>query len=191
MEWYLKVVRDNFHNWRIVGIEPSIWASEYGRNQYYLDIINGDLNQSLPKLNSNYNLIVAWDVLEHLQDPLLFLRQIKTLMSEQTYFCFSTLDIDTWFPKLMGSKWPWFMDMHLFYFENNTLKNMLRSEGLEIINTQNYVHYASLQYLGGKIKKILPKFITIPFSKLLSILPSSLVLPFSFGDIKLYVCKKI
>jgi len=51
----------------------------------------------------NYDVIAMWDVLEHLPDPMLILEQIKSHLDSEGIFCFSTLDIDNWFPKLTGT----------------------------------------------------------------------------------------
>ena len=57
-----------------------------------------------------------WDVLEHLQN-LFYIKKLNKLLSKDGTFCFTTIDIDTWFPKLTRSKWPWIMEMHLLLFK--------------------------------------------------------------------------
>ena len=111
-------------------------------------------------------------------------------MKQNGVFCFSTLDVDNWFPKLMGKHWPWLMDMHLFYFNSNTTEQFLNRAGFKIIRVEKYVHYISIQYLAEKINAILPYGLGNPFYFIRKVMPQHLLVPFSFGDIKLYICVK-
>ena len=87
-----------------------------------------------------------WDVLEHLPDPMLILEQIKSHLDSEGIFCFSTLDIDNWFPKLTGKNWPWIMDMHLFYFSRRTTEQLLAQANLKVLAVKIWCHYISIQY---------------------------------------------
>ena len=111
-------------------------------------------------------------------------------MKQNGVFCFSTLDVDNWFPKLMGKRWPWLMDMHLFYFNSNTTEQFLNKAGFKIIRVERYVHYISIQYFAEKINAILPYGLGSPFYFIRKVMPQYLLVPFSFGDIKLYICVK-
>jgi len=53
----------------------------------------------------------------HARVPAAFIRECWQRLPPGGALCLSTLDIDIWFPRLMGSKWPWFMDMYRFYFD--------------------------------------------------------------------------
>ena len=111
-------------------------------------------------------------------------------MKQDGIFCFSTLDINNWFPKLMGKHWPWLMGMHLFYFENNTTMHLLDKAGFNILITEKYVHYVSIHYLAGKLIAILPDWLEKPLNIARSVTSRNIMIPISFGDIKLYICKK-
>jgi len=103
--------------------------------------------------------------------------------------CLSTLDIDTWFPKLMGSKWPWLMDMHLFYFDRRVVSDLLRRNGFELVDVRPYTHFARTGYALKGLSGVLPTFLGKPMSRIAALLPASAVIPVSFGDIKLFVAR--
>ena len=111
-------------------------------------------------------------------------------MKQNGVFCFSTLDVDNWFPKLMGKHWPWLMDMHLFYFKSDTTEQLLNKAGFKIIESEKYIHYVSIHYLFGKIIAILPGWLEKPLNFARNALSQKIVIPISFGDIKLYICEK-
>jgi len=188
--FFLESFQKKFPTWEYIGVEPSNWASEYARSQLKINTRTGTLKDNIKDLTPDYDAVVSWDVLEHLKDPIEFLTQINSIMKKNGVFCFSTLDVDNWFPKLMGKRWPWLMDMHLFYFNSNTTEQFLNRTGFKIIKTERYVHYISIPYLAEKIHAILPYWIGSTFNLIIKVLPKNLLVPFSFGDIKLYICVK-
>ena len=189
--FFLQSFQKKYPNWDYIGVEPSKWASEYARSQLNINTITGTLEDNINVLAPDYDIAVAWDVLEHLKDPLGFLIQINSRIKLNGKFCFSTLDIDNWLPKLMGKHWPWLMEMHLFYFKSDTTEKLLNKAGFKIIESEKYIHYVSIHYLFGKIIAILPEWLEKPLCFVSDVLPQKIVLPISFGDIKLYICEKI
>jgi len=189
--FFLESFQKKYPSWDYIGVEPSKWASEYARSQLNIKTMTGTLEDNVQALASDYDAVVAWDVLEHLKDPLAFLTQINSIMKQNGVFCFSTLDIDNWFPKLMGKHWPWLMEMHLFYYKNDTIEQLLNKAGFKIIESEKYVHYISINYLSGKIIAILPKSLEKFLKFAINTLSQKILIPISFGDIKLYICKKL
>jgi len=188
--FFLELFQKNYPNWDFIGVEPSKWASEYARSDLKIKTKTGTLEENVKEMTPDYDAVVSWDVLEHLREPIAFLAQINSIMKQNGIFCFSTLDFDNWFPKLMGNYWPWLMDMHLFYFNSNTTEQLLNKTGFKIIKVESYVHYISVPYLAEKINAILPFGLGSPFYLIRKVFPQQLLVPFSFGDIKIYICVK-
>ncbi len=188
--FFLDTFKKKYNNWECIGVEPSKWAAEYARNHLKINTRTGTLGNNIKDLPSDFDTVVAWDVLEHLNDPSAFLIQINSVMKLNGIFCFSTLDIDNWFPKLMGKHWPWLMEMHLFYYKTDTTEQLLNKAGFNILRTEKYIHYVSIHYLVGKIIAILPGCLEKPLNIAKSVMPQKIMIPISFGDIKLYICEK-
>ena len=188
--FFLDTFKKKYNSWDCIGVEPSKWASEYARSQLKINTRTGTLEDNIKELGSDYDAVVAWDVLEHLNDPSAFLIQINSVMKLNGIFCFSTLDINNWFPKLMGKHWPWLMEMHLFYYKTDTTEQLLNKAGIKILATEKYIHYVSIHYLVGKIIAILPGWLEKPLNIARSAMPQKIMIPISFGDIKLYICEK-
>ena len=188
--FFLDAFQKKYSSWDYIGVEPSKWASEYARSKLQINTRTGTLEDNIQKLASDYDTVVAWDVLEHLNDPLAFLIKINSVMKRDGIFCFSTLDINNWFPKLMGKHWPWLMGMHLFYYNTDTTEQLLNKAGFNILRTEKYIHYVSINYLAGKMIAILPDWLEKPLNIARSVTPQKIMIPISFGDIKLYICKK-
>jgi hypothetical protein len=188
--FFLDTFKTKYNNWDCIGVEPSKWASEYARSQLNINTKTGTLEDNIKDLPSDYDAVVAWDVLEHLSDPSAFLVQTNSIMKQNSIFCFSTLDIENWFPKIMGKHWPWLMEMHLFYYKTDTTEQLLNKAGFKILASKKYVHYVSIHYLVGKIIAILPGWLGKPLNVARSAMPQKIMIQISFGDIKLYICEK-
>ncbi len=177
------------HGWIVNGIEPSRWAAEYARSTFGLNIIEGSLEKVIATPMEENDVVVCWDVLEHVRNPKEFLCLMSKLLKSGGVIALSTIDIDAWFPRLLGKQWPWILEMHLNYFGSGSLAQMFDEAGFELVCVEPYRHYASLRYAYRKFCAMLPE----KFAKRLSItskLVPEITLPVSLGDIKLYVGKK-
>jgi 2-polyprenyl-3-methyl-5-hydroxy-6-metoxy-1,4-benzoquinol methylase len=178
------------HGWNVLGIEPSRWAAEYSRRNFGLEVLDGTLEMVLPSLSGGFDAIASWDVLEHVRDPRGFLATAHSLLRPGGVLAISTLDIDSWFPRALGRRWPWIMEMHLCYFGAGVLEHMFREAGFEVLRIEPYRHYASLRYIYRKLCAALPGPVGRVLGAAAGVIPE-LIVPVSLGDIKLYVGRKI
>lgn len=186
--FFLQAAQDQ--GWEVEGIEPSRWAADHAQQTVGVTVHRGTLDEVNGNLAGGYDAVVMWDVLENLPDPLAALRSINPLLGPNGLFFLSTMDIETWFPRITGQRWPWIMDMHLFYFSTKGLVNMLDATGFEVVDIKGYSHYASVRYAAEKGLTLLPGWMRPPLRIIVRMVPSALIVPFKFGDIKLYVCRK-
>jgi dolichol-phosphate mannosyltransferase len=174
----------------IVGLEPSAWAAAASRRLAAAPMHVGTLDD-LPASAGPFDAIIAWDVLEHFADPIEELRKMNRILPVGGTLVFSTLMIDNWFPRLAGRYWPWLMDMHLYYFTEQSVRQILKKTGFSVVEDDAYCHVVTLEYLLGKLATL-----GVPFSARVASLvaPTPLAkaeIPFRFGDIKFFVCRKV
>jgi len=184
---FLKVAKQNGLD--VTGLEPSPWAIKTSSNFVDADLIQGTLDD-LPENKKDFEIVTMWDVLEHFSDPVKELKKINNILKSDGVLIFSTLMVDNWFPKIIGKNWPWYMDMHLFYFTELTLANMLKQAGFNIIESQKYCHIITLEYLLSKLDTLGIRFTSSLASRIEKYKWSQKTIPFKFGDIKLFVCVK-
>ena len=184
---FLSVARR--HGLRVEGVEPSRWAAEQARRRSAAPVYTGTIDD-LPADVGSFDAVTLWDVLEHLSDPVGELGKVYRLLKRDGTLMLSTLMIDNWFARLLGSRWPWLMDMHLFYFTDATLARVLQQAGFTVVESFDYCHMVRLRYLLSKLNTVgMPG--AKAFGAALGSSPlGAAVLAFSLGDIKLLVCKK-
>ena len=176
--------------WHCTGIEPSKWATGEARKNPNLTIINCGVESAESMLaNQQFEVIVSWDVIEHVENPATMIAMVSRHLKPGGIFAFSTLDVDSWFARAMGKSWPWLMEMHLFYFTPKVLKEMLEEQGIELIRFGNYCHYASLQYIYQKACFALPSSIR-QFLLWGQKLVPNWTIPVSLGDVKVFIGRK-
>jgi 2-polyprenyl-3-methyl-5-hydroxy-6-metoxy-1,4-benzoquinol methylase len=177
--------------YEVTGLEPSHWARTQALNHYGLKLHEGFFcREHCDKLvlsHTKHDVIVAWDVLEHVEDPKAFIQLSHELLRNDGLFVFSTVNIHSVFTKLLGRKWPWYMQMHLHYFTLRGLKKLLEEHGYKVLETGSYQHVVSLKYFGKKLHSLTGW----PFDRWLSgSWFSNLFIPFRFGDIVYFVAQK-
>jgi predicted TPR repeat methyltransferase len=185
---FLKVARQAGID--VVGVEPSEWAVRASADVTDAKVIRGTVDD-LPEDLRRFDVVAAWDVLEHFADPVAELRKINGLLPEKGMLLFSTLMIDNWFPRAAGKHWPWLMDMHLFYFTETTIRNVLTETGFEVVDDMKYCHIVTFEYLLGKLGTLGVPFAGGAAGAVSTFDWSRTEIPFRFGDIKLFVCRKI
>lgn len=142
------------HGWDAWGVEPSAWAVEEARRQG-LQMVLGTLEDgSFPA--GSYSVITLWDVIEHVDDPLLTLQTAWRVLEPGGYLVVHTMDLNSLFARLMGKCWPWFMEMHLTYFTRATLLAMLVKAGFSVTWMGAQGRYLHAGYLASRVTALFP-----------------------------------
>lgn len=158
-----------------VGVEPSKHGCEFLKGKHpEVELINNNLEGALkdPVIeNKKFDTIVMWDVIEHLPDPIQTLRKINGLLKEDGHVIFSTINMEASFSLILGPHWPWFMDMHYYYFSDRGYVDMLHRSGYVMLSHNHFKYYVYVSYfiekalsmlhISFKPKGILQKF-TMP-----------------------------
>lgn len=177
------------YGYDVYGVEPSSKARQMAKEKFGVNTLAPTLAE-LEGYESEFDIVTSWDVLEHMVHPMKELALVSDKLQEGGVFAFSTLDFGNWYPKLLGEKWPWMMDMHIYYFDQKDIKYMLQKSGMELVHTESYCHIITASYFFGKLASL-----NVPGAKLIErFLENKSVgktkIPFSFGDIQLYVAVK-
>lgn len=140
----------NQAGWQATGLEPSRWSVEMAR-QLGTKLIEGTLATSnLPQ--DYFDVVTLWDVIEHLSDPMAEIEHVFRALKPGGWVVIHTMNIESLFAKLMGAKWPWFMEMHLYYFSEQTMRNLLEAANFQWKLSQTQGRYLRLGYLVSRLE---------------------------------------
>jgi ubiquinone/menaquinone biosynthesis C-methylase UbiE len=142
------------HGWDAWGLEPSRWAVEQARARG-LHVMQGTLDTAeLPE--GGFDVVTMWDVIEHLTDPRRALQRSHRLLNPGGLVVVHTIDIESAFARLMGARWPWLMEMHIYYFSRRTLRAMLEGCGFRVLSDRPQGRYLRLGYLMSRVGALAP-----------------------------------
>jgi hypothetical protein len=144
---FVEVAREA--GWNAYGVEPSSWAVQEAQ-RHNLPIMHGTLDT--PEVAAmRFDAVTMWDVIEHVADPLGELRKAYGVLNPGGYIAVHTMDIESRMAKLLGERWPWLMAMHIHYFSQRTLAQMLVKAGFEVLWSGAQGRYIRLNYLSSRI----------------------------------------
>lgn len=170
----------------VQGVELSQWACSQARQLGHT--VHND-NLSSLDLDSHFDVITLWDVIEHFSDPSAELKEVNRLLKKDGYFFLATINAGSLFARLMGSRWPWLMDMHIFYFSTKTITKILEQEGFSVVHIKNYTHYISSNYLIKKLNHI--SRVGTLFPRAIQGVIGEFSVPFNLGDNMMVIAKKL
>jgi SAM-dependent methyltransferase len=123
---FLVAARDA--GFQATGVEPSRWMAEFGRNSYGLDIIDGILRPDT-FAGGTFDVVTLWDVIEHVPDPEELLTLIHRLLKPEGWLVINYPDIGTVAAKMLGTRWPFWLSVHLLYYTRRTMREQLTRAG--------------------------------------------------------------
>ena len=114
---------------KVYGIEPDKRAKKHAKN---LGIaVKNKINEFEP---NSFDAIFMFHVLEHIQDPIIFLKEIRTYLKEKGKIIVEVPNVDDILVsvyKIEKFKDMYFSAPHKFYFSRDTLKTILRQSGFK------------------------------------------------------------
>ncbi|HAO79534.1 MAG TPA: hypothetical protein DCQ92_11275, partial [Verrucomicrobia subdivision 3 bacterium] len=148
--------------WLVTGVEYSPTACEKVRRRLKNgQVHSGELAQAqFPA--EQYDLCVLSDVIEHIRDPLVFLREIHRVLKPGGTLFVATPSIDSWSARFMKQKWMEFKTEHLTYFDRQTLQTALAKSGFRDVIVQSGWKILSFDYVKMHFERF-PVPVVTPF----------------------------
>jgi 2-polyprenyl-3-methyl-5-hydroxy-6-metoxy-1,4-benzoquinol methylase len=176
---FVEIARER--GWDAWGVEPSRWAAAQAQARG-LQVVTGTLRQ-VAFQPASFDVVTMWDVIEHLADPRKEIAEIYRILKPGGLLSVHTINIESPFARLMGHRWPWLMEMHLFYFSPRTLRQMLEQVGFRALRWTNQGRYLRLGYLISRLETYTPVLSRSLNRAVRALGLQSLAVPVNFGDL--------
>jgi SAM-dependent methyltransferase len=141
--------------WEVSGLEISTWAADIARKAQKGPVYDVTLDQ-LPLPPGGFDVITSWDVMEHLPQPAAFLQDAANLLKPGGILAFSTHMVDSWAVRLLGTRYPFFMEMHLVHFSRATARRILEDQGYELLRIYTHRRILRIGYFLEKLSAKVP-----------------------------------
>ena len=146
--YFLDEARDFFPS--LFGTELSSEAASLAQKLPAVSIWTGDIN-SLPMGWSNFDVVVAINVIEHIYSPLEFLISLKQRLRSDGRIVLATPDFGSYWPKILGDKWPSFkIPEHVVFYNTKNLRLLLERAGFRNFQEIPFRHFFPLGLIAGK-----------------------------------------
>ena len=123
------------HQYEVQGIDIGKEACAYAKDQLKLNVVCDDFLKHDFKEN-DYDIIVMWATIEHLEDPSLYIKKISRLLKPGGVFVCTAPDIGSVVAKVRKRRWRQInLPTHLCYFTKDTLGKLLGNFGLKMVKS--------------------------------------------------------
>jgi hypothetical protein len=115
---------------RPTGIEPDPKARAMASAICSADVYEGARSLLEAKPRAQFDLIILWNVVEHLRRPWLDLRELSSLLGPQGLLMLSTMNIRCLRARTERERWEnYWNPTHFYYFDRTSLERLLFFSG--------------------------------------------------------------
>ena len=160
--YFIDVALENGYD--AYGIEFSETAISYAKPLTQKRIIRGDINTlkqakalNLAGGDAQFNIVTAFDIIEHTENPIEFLEEIKTVLKRNGLLVLTTPDTGHILRYIMRGYWPMIQPtQHFILFSKKSIKIALEKAGYKDISIMPAYKIVSYDYLLYQIELLNP-----------------------------------
>jgi 2-polyprenyl-3-methyl-5-hydroxy-6-metoxy-1,4-benzoquinol methylase len=128
---FLQMARNR--GWEVRGVELSDAAARWARDRLGLEVIGGTVEESPFPGQAQFDAVVAWHVIEHVQDPMNFLRVLRSCLRPGGLLVLRTPNIRSLPARVNGGAWQWVgAPAHLSLFSTHSLQLAVEQAGFAV-----------------------------------------------------------
>jgi SAM-dependent methyltransferase len=127
------------------GVEPGQDAVRQAEPSIRSRIVNAPFGANLFAAGS-FDIICAFQVLDHLLDPNTVLRGAHRLLRPGGLLLLLNHNIRSWLPRLLGERCPMYDVEHIYLFDPRTVSMLLRNNGFDVETTGNVPNSYTVEY---------------------------------------------
>jgi 2-polyprenyl-3-methyl-5-hydroxy-6-metoxy-1,4-benzoquinol methylase len=167
--------------WAAQGVEPSRWAADVARDRGLWVACETLRGSALP--GGAFDVVTMWDVIEHFPDPAGELREVHRLLRPGGLVGITTMNVESFVARVLGPRWPWLMQMHLYYFSVRTLRALLERCGFRVVAVSPHRRILRLAYVLSRTERWSPRLAALLQRAAWRVGVANLLVPVDLGDI--------
>lgn len=147
--YFLEAARDR--GWTAAGSDISPAAAQSAKQR-----VGSVVCQPMQEISGQYDAVTAWDVLEHVQDPLQAVGAVRDALCPGGIFAFTTPDTASWDAHLLGDRWYGYTKApeHVLYFNKRSVRALMRAAGLELLLCRGWGFVRSGRFVAEGLSRI-------------------------------------
>lgn len=137
------------------GVEPSKWLVGQAKKLFDINLIEGIVPNKILD-DKKFDMIFAVDVIEHLSEPVKFLKILKSYLNENGVILIATPDRGSFIANKLGAKWWHYRLAHIGYFNHKSMNTAVELADLKIVKFGRQNWYLPFGYLLTRLANYLP-----------------------------------
>jgi len=131
-----------------IGIEPSVSYHDSLKARGHL--VYADISAALPEWRGRVNIVTCFSVIEHVEDPVTFLQEIRELLADGGVILLSTPNREDLLLSLNVEAYKRFFyrTAHIYYFNQESLKRAAHLAGFQGAVTKYVQRFNFANFLG-------------------------------------------
>jgi 2-polyprenyl-3-methyl-5-hydroxy-6-metoxy-1,4-benzoquinol methylase len=138
---FLEIAKE--YGWDVSGVEPNkSICKDFIKKKKNISMYNDFFNKEFVKNhNRKYDLLYSSDVIEHIPDPISFLKNYKKLLKKDGIIVTITPDFDSFLTKLFQIK----PTEHLIYLNKKNIELLFSKADLKIVEVRNIHRFRNIK----------------------------------------------
>jgi 2-polyprenyl-3-methyl-5-hydroxy-6-metoxy-1,4-benzoquinol methylase len=170
--FFLEVAKD--FGFDVQGVELSAEAIAIAKDSVRDKISHADANEHIRKYGACYDVVTAYDIIEHTQNPKAFLSDLYNALGPGGVVAIAAPDTDHFLRYVMGKNWSMLQPMqHTFLLSRRSIKALLIEAGFENVVVMPAKKALTLNYLFGQLSQTNPLISKI-YNGIAGLIPSRL-----------------
>lgn len=128
----------------VAGLEVTDYLVEFANHRLGFPCVHKGRIESSGLLKESFDVIVFFDVIEHVNSPFDFMTHVNALLKKSGEIYIVTPSLDSWSAKLLGKNWMEYKIEHLSYFNKMAIIHLLERTGFQ--NIKFYPNYKVLNF---------------------------------------------
>jgi SAM-dependent methyltransferase len=137
--------------WEPYGVEVSEFAASVAARSFGDRIFQGTLEQA-DYPDRHFDLVMLSDLLEHIPEPLPFLREVRRVLAPGGVLMIVTPDVGSLSARIMGRRWNHYHREHLHYFSAQTIDRLLAGAGFSVRSSVAAPKHLNIAYLAAQLR---------------------------------------
>lgn len=126
---FLELARD--HGWDVSGIEMNPAAAKRAEERGAV-VYEGLVEETSDVPAGTFDLVTAWDSVEHTPDPVAFLQAARSLLRPGGLLALTTLNVNSAVARLYRDGWSMYVEDHFTYWSRQSLAATLGTAGFSV-----------------------------------------------------------
>lgn len=147
--------------WDRFAVEPSPHAANFVQENYKINIQNITFENTVFE-NNFFDVIMFFDVIEHLHDPQLFFNKLSEIIKPGGFIYIGTGSIRSLNARISGKNWAYFGSWeHISFFSKKSIRFLLNTNDFKLIKIVKRSYRFGIKNYFYLLKNIIKSFLRI------------------------------